>query len=142
MPIEANSAGVMSVQVRPSSPEVHRIDPKPPSKPIASPSPPGTMIVAAVEFSVGGTVAASYVTSGAGGALTVGSGVAGGASLRGAVGTGVLDGGPDGSVAVPHAARNEAATIATPAMVRFMTDSMGGWRDRPHRRLGWRPWVT
>jgi hypothetical protein len=53
----------------------------------------------------------------------VGSGVAGGASLRGAVGTGVLDGGPDGSVAVPHAARREA--IATPAMVRFMTDSMG-----------------
>jgi hypothetical protein len=36
------------------------MDPKPPSKPIEiRPSPPGTMIVAAVEFSVAGTVAAS-----------------------------------------------------------------------------------
>ena len=51
------SAGVMSVQVRPPSPDVHRMEPKPPLKPMATnPSPPGTMIVAALAFSVSGTV--------------------------------------------------------------------------------------
>src|SRR5687768_14220679 len=78
IPADAKSAGVMSVQVRPPSPDVHSDDPNPPSKPMATrPSPPGAITVAPVLDSVSGTSAGSNPTTG-GAAGSDGSGVSDG----------------------------------------------------------------
>src|SRR5688500_10429104 len=106
MPIESKSAGVMSVQVRPPSPEVHRMEPKAPSKPMAiSPSPPAAICSVALFGSEPGTHAGSKPTIGGSAGLD-GYGVAVGAWLgdNDAVG-GSTDGAPlgPGTTAQPTA---------------------------------------
>src|SRR5512134_3148529 len=78
IPIDAKSAGVMSVQVRPPSPEVHRSEPNAPSKPMATrPSPPGTIDSVALALSESGTVAGSQPTVGGADGSADADGVAG-----------------------------------------------------------------